>query len=73
MLLVAPRAAHALNLHGQAGFLGLYNSFEPTRFPYEHQQAHLMVYEKDKSALLAHDFKYGDAACAPLHRNLLAL
>ena len=25
------------------------------------------------STLLAHDFKYGDAAFAPLHRNLLAL
>ena len=32
-----------------------------------------MVYEKEESALLAHDFKYGDAAVAPLHRNLLAL
>ena len=32
-----------------------------------------MVYEKEESALLAHDFKYGDAAFAPLHRNLLAL
>ena len=47
--------------------------FEPTRPPYEHQQAHLVVYEKEESALLAHDFKYGDAAFAPLHRNLLAL
>ena len=43
------------------------------RDPYEHQQAHLVVYEKEESALLAHDFKYGDAAFAPLHRNLLAL
>ena len=73
MLLVAPRSAHALDLHVQAGFLGPYVSFEPTRPPYEHQQAHLMVYEKEESALLAHDFKYGDAAFAPLHRNLLAL
>ena len=48
-------------------------SLEPTRPPYEHQQAHLVVYEKEESALLAHDFKYGDAALAPLHRNLLAL
>ena len=32
-----------------------------------------MVYEKEESALLAHDFKYGDAAFASLHRNLLAL
>ena len=48
-------------------------SFKPTRPPYKHQQAHLVVYEKEESALLAHDFKYGDAALAPLHRNLLAL
>ena len=73
VLLVAPRSAHALDLRVQAGFLGPYVSFEPTRPPYEHQQAHLVVYEKEKSALLAHDFKYGDAAFAPLHRNLLAL
>ena len=32
-----------------------------------------MVYEKEESALLAHDFKYGDAAFAPLHRSLLTL
>ena len=32
-----------------------------------------MVYKKEESALRAHDFKYGDAAFAPLHRNLLAL
>ena len=73
MLLVAPGSAHALDLRVQAGFLGPYVSFEPTRPPYEHQQAHLVVYEKEESALLAHDFKYGDAAFAPLHRNLLAL
>ena len=73
VLLVAPRSAHALDLRVQAGFLGPYVSFEPTRPPYEHQQAHLAVYEKEESALLAHDFKYGDAAFAPLHRNLLAL
>ena len=48
-------------------------SFETTRPPYEHQQAHLVVYEKEESALLAHDFKYRDAAFTPLHRNLLAL
>ena len=73
MLLVAPRSAHALDLRVQAGFLGPYVSFEPTRPPYEHQQAHLVVYEKEESALLAHNFKYRDAAFAPLHRNLLAL
>ena len=73
MLLVAPRSAHALDLRVQAGFFGPYVSFQPTRPPYEHQQAHLVVYEKEESALLAHDFKYGDAALAPLHRNLLAL
>ena len=73
VLLVAPRSAHALDLRVQAGFLGPYVSFEPTRPPYEHQQAHLVVYKKQESALLAHDFKYGDAAFAPLHRNLLAL
>ena len=73
VLLVAPRAAHALNLRVQAGFLGPDVSFEPTRPPYKHQQAHLVVYKKEGSALLAHDFKYGDAAFAPLHRNLLAL
>ena len=71
--LVAPRSAHALHLRVQAGFLRPYVSFEPTRPPYEHQQAHLVVYEEEESALLAHDFKYGDAAFAPLHRNLLAL
>ena len=32
-----------------------------------------MVYEEEESALLAHDFKYGDAAFVSLHRNLLAL
>ena len=73
VLLVAPRSAHALDLRVQAGFLGPYVSFEPTRPPYEHQQAYLVVYEKGESALLAHDFKYGDAAFAPLHRNLIAL
>ena len=73
VLLVAPRSAHALDLRVQAGFLGPYVSFQPTRPPYEHQQAHLVVYEKEESALLAHDFKYGEAAFAPLHRNLLAL
>ena len=70
---MAPRSAHALDLRVQAGFLGPYLSFEPTQPPYEHQQAHLVVYEKEESALLAPDFKYGDAAFAPLHRNLLAL
>ena len=73
VLLEAPRSAHALDLRIQAGFLGPYMSFEPTRPPYEHQQAHLVVDEKEESALLAHNFKYGDAAFAPLHRNLLAL
>ena len=73
VLLVAPRSAHALDLRVQAGFVGPYVSFKPTRPPYEHQQAHLMVYEKEESALLAHNFKYGDAAFAPLHRNLVAL
>ena len=73
VLLVARRSAHALDLRVQAGFLGPYVSFETTRPPYEHQQAHLVVLEKEESALLAHDFKYGDAAFAPLHRNLLAL
>ena len=72
-LLVAPRSGHALDLRVQAGLLGPYVSFEPTQPPYEHQQAHLLVYEKEESALLAHDFKYGDAAFAQLHRNLLAL
>ena len=32
-----------------------------------------MVYENEESALPAHDFKYGDAAFAPLHCSLLAL
>ena len=73
VLLVAPRSAHALDLRVQAGFLGPYVSFQPTGPPYEHQQAHLVVYEKEELALLAHDFKYGDAAFAPLHCNLLAL
>ena len=73
MLLVAPRSAQALDLRIQAGFLGPHVSFEPTPPPYEHQQAHLVVYEEEESALLAQDFKYGDAAFAPLHRNLLAL
>ena len=73
MLLVAPRSAHGLDLRVQAGFLGPYLSFKPTQPPYKHQQAHLVVYEKGESALLAHDLKYGDAAFAPLHRNLLAL
>ena len=73
VLLVAPRLAHVLDLRVQARFLGPYVSFEPTQPFYEHQQAHLVVYEKEESALLAHDFKYGDAAFAPLHRNLLAL
>ena len=73
VLLVAPRSAHVLDLRVQAGFLGPYVSFEPTRPPYEHQQAHLVVSEKEESALLAHDFKHGDAAFAQLHRNLLAL
>ena len=73
VLLVAPRSAHALDLRVQAAFLGLYVSFKPTRPPYEHQQAHPVVYEEEDSALLAHDFKYGDAAFAPLRRNLLAL
>ena len=39
----------------------------------QQQQTHLVVYEKEESALLAHDFKYGDAAFALLHHNLLAL
>ena len=73
VLLVAPRSAHALDLRVQAGFLGPYVSFEPTQSPYEHQQAHLVVYKKEESALSAHDFKYRDAAFAPIHRNLLAL
>ena len=73
VLLVAPRSAHALDLRVQAGFLGPYVSSKPARPPYEHQQAHLVVYEKEVPALLAHDLKYGDAAFAPLHRNLLAL
>ena len=73
VLLVVPRSAHALDLRVQAGFLGPYVSFEPTRPPYAHQQAHIVVYEIEESALLAHDFKYGHAASAPLHRNLLAL
>ena len=73
VLLVAPRSARALDLRVQAEFPGLYVSLEPTQPPYEHQQAHLVVYKKEESALLAHDFKYGDAAFAPLHRNLLAL
>ena len=73
VLLVARRSAHTLHMRVQAGFLGPYVSFEPTRPTYEHQQAHLVVYEKQESALLAHDFNYGDAAFAPLHRNLLAL
>ena len=73
VLLVAPRSAHAIDLRVQAGFLGPYVSFKPTRPPYERQQAHLVVYEKEESALLAHDFKCGDAAFAPLHRNLPAL
>ena len=73
VLLMAPRLAPPFELPVQAGFLGPYVSFEPTRPPYEHQQAHLVVYEKEESALLAHDFKYGDAAFAPLHRNPLAL
>ena len=73
VLLVAPRSAHALDLRVQVGFPGPYASFKPTRPPYEHQQAHLVVHEKEESALLAHDFTYGDAAFAPLHRNLLAL
>ena len=43
VLLVAPRSEHALDLRVRAGFLGPYVSFEPTRPPYEHQQAHLVV------------------------------
>ena len=73
VLLVAPRAAHALDLRVQAGFLGPYVSLKPTWPPYEHQQVHLVVYRKEESALVAHDFKYGDAAFAPLHRSLPAL
>ena len=73
MLLVAPNLAHALDLRVGAGFLGPYVSFEPTQPPNEHQQAHLVVYEKEESALLVQDFKYGDAAFAPLHRNPLPL
>ena len=73
VVLVAPRSAQALDLRIQAGFLSPYVSFEPMPPPYKHQQAHLVVYEKEESALLAHDFKYGDADFAPLHRNLLAL
>ena len=73
VLLVAPRLAHALDLCVEAGFPGPHVSFEPTRPPYEHQRAHLVVYEKEESALLAHDFKYGEAAFASLHRNLLTL
>ena len=73
VLLVASRLAHALHLRFQAGFLGPYMSFQPTRPPYEHQQAHLVLYENEESALLGHDPKYGDAAFAPLHRSLLAL
>ena len=73
VLVVAPRSAHALDLRIQAGFPGPYVSVQPTRPPYEHQQAHLVVFEKEESTLLAHDFKYGDAAFAPLHRNLPSL
>ena len=73
VLLVAPRSAHGLDLRVQARFLGPYMSFEPTRPPYEHQQARPVVYKKEESALLAHDFKYGYTAFAPLHRNLRAL
>ena len=73
VLLLAPREAHTCDLRIQAEFLRPYVSFEPTWPPYEHQQAHLVVYEKENSALLAHDFKYGDTAFSPLHRNLLAL
>ena len=73
VLLVAPRAVQAFDSRVQAGFVGPYKLFEPTRPPYKHQQAHLVVYKKEESALLAHDFKYGDAAFAPLHRNLLSL
>ena len=58
VLLVAQRSAHALNLRVQTGFLGPYVSFEPT-----------VVHKEEE----LHDFKYGDAAFAPLHRNLLAL
>ena len=43
VLLVAPSSAHALDLRVQAGFLGLYVLFDPTRPPYEHQEAHLVV------------------------------
>ena len=70
---MAPRAANTLDLRVQAAFLGPHVSFEPTRPLYKHHQAHLVDYEKEESALLAHDFKYWDAAFAPLHRNLLAL
>ena len=73
VLLVTAKAAHALNFPVQVGFPGPYVSFEPTQPPYEHQQARLVVYEKEQPALLAHNLKYGDAAFAPLHRNLLAL
>ena len=56
VLLVAPKASPALHLRVQAGFLGPYASFEPTWPRYEHQQAHIVVYEKEVFALLAHDF-----------------
>ena len=48
VLLVAPRSAHALDLRVKAGFLVPYVSFEPTRPPYEHRQAHLVVYKKEE-------------------------
>ena len=46
VLLVAPRAAHAIDLRVQARFLGPYASFEPKRPPYEHQQAQPVLYQK---------------------------
>ena len=73
VLLVTLTAAHALYLRVRAGFLGPYVSLETTRPPYELQHAHLAGYKKKESALLAHDFKYGDAAFDPLHRDFLAL
>ena len=48
VLLVAPRSAHALDLRVQAGFLVFDVSFEPRWPPYEHQQAHPVVSEKEE-------------------------
>ena len=73
MLLVALRAAQALDLRIQAGFLAPTWPSNLRRLPTSSNKAHLVVYEKEESALLAHDFKYGDAPLALLHRNLLSL